>query len=154
MSLINEQNLENYCMEYFRQIGYQTLNGLDILPDGPNPLRQDIRQAILPPKLKEALARLNPQVPPNLLEDAYQLLANPQEPSLLARNKTIYTYLTENIKLPYTDKQGEDKTAEIKIIDFDNTDNNDFLAVNQFTLQGSKNVRLPDIAVFINGLPL
>lgn len=153
-NLINEQDLENYCMEYFRQIGYQTLNGLDIMPDGPNPLREDIRQAILPPKLKEALARLNPQVPPNLLEDAYQLLANPQEPSLLARNKTIYTYLTENIKLPYTDKHGEDKTAEIKIIDFDNTDNNDFLAVNQFTLQGPKNVRRPDIVVFINGLPL
>ena len=69
MTLLNEQDLENYCMEYFRQIGYQTVFGPDILPEGVNPLREDVRQVILPQNVKNALVRLNTGVPQAVLDE-------------------------------------------------------------------------------------
>ena len=76
-NLINEQDLENYCMEYFRQIGYQTAYGPDILPEGVSPLREDVRQVVLPQNIKNALVRLNPGVPQAVLDEAYQALTTP-----------------------------------------------------------------------------
>lgn len=153
-NLINESVLENYCMEYFRAIGYQTMSGPDILPDGINPLRVDVRQPYLPENIKAALFRLNPKVAQPVLDEAYQLLTNPQDATLIARNETVYHYLTDGIKVAHKNAEGEDTATEVKIIDFDRPDNNEFLAVNQFTIQGDVNVRRPDIVVFINGLPL
>ena len=154
MSLINEATLENYCLEYFRSIGYQTAYGPDILPDGSIPLREDVRQPFLPQAVRDALAHLNPTLPPSVLDEAYTLLTQPSEPSLIARNETIYHYLTDGIKVNYKNAAGEDTAALVQIIDFAHPENNDFLAVNQFALQGRVNLRRPDIVVFINGLPL
>lgn len=154
MSLINEATLENYCLEYFRSIGYQTAYGPDILPDGSIPLREDVRQPFLPQVVRDALAHLNPTLPPSVLDEAYTLLTQPSEPSLIARNETIYHYLTDGIKVNYKNAAGEDTAALVQIIDFAHPENNDFLAVNQFALQGRVNLRRPDIVVFINGLPL
>ena len=154
MPLLNEQDLENYCMEYFRQIGYQTLFGPDILPEGVNPLRGDVRQVILPQNVKNALVCLNPGVPQTVLDEAYQLLANPSEATLIARNETIYHYLTDGIKICHKTATGEDTATDVKIVDFNNPENNEFLAVNQFAVQGPVNLRRPDIVVFLNGLPI
>lgn len=154
MPLLNEQDLENYCMAYFRQIGYQTVFGPDILPEGVNPLRGDVRQVILPQNVKNALVRLNPGVPQAVLDEAYQLLANPSEATLIARNETIYHYLTDGIKICHKTATGEDTATDVKIVDFNNPENNEFLAVNQFAVQGPVNLRRPDIVVFLNGLPI
>ena len=75
MTLLNEQDLENYCMEYFRQIGYQTAFGPDILPEGENPLRADVRQPFLPENIKAALRRLNPAVSEDVLQEAFRAYA-------------------------------------------------------------------------------
>lgn len=154
MTLINESVLENYCMEYFRAIGYQTAYGPDILPDGPNPMRADARQPFLPQAIKNALARLNPGVSADVLEESYQALVNPQAATLIARNETIYHYLTDGIKINHKNAAGEDTATDVKIIDLEHPENNEFLAVNQFTMEGEVNNRRPDIVVFINGLPI
>ena len=153
-NLINENYLELACMAYFRQIGYQTVFGPDILPEGVNPLRGDVRQVILPQNVKNALVRLNTGVPQAVLDEAYQLLANPSEATLIARNETIYHYLTDGIKICHKTATGEDTATDVKIVDFNNPENNEFLAVNQFAVQGSVNLRRPDIVVFLNGLPI
>lgn len=154
MSLLNEQDLENYCMKYFEEIGYQTAYGPDILPDSFNPLRQSIKEPFLPVIIKNKLKELNPNAPQNVLEEAYNALTRIEETTAIARNEKIHSYLINGIKVPYKTDLGEDTTSIIKIIDFDNPKNNDFLAVNQFKIQGPQNIRRPDIVVFINGLPL
>ena len=153
-NLINEQDLENYCMEYFRQIGYQTAYGPDILPEGVSPLREDVRQVVLPQNVKNALVRLNPGVAQAVLDEAYQALTTPPEPTLIARNETIYHYLTDGIKVCHKTATGEDTATDVKIVDFTNPENNEFLAINQFSIQGNMNTRRPDIVVFLNGLPI
>ena len=154
MTLINESVLENYCMEYFRAIGYQTALGPDILPGADNPLRTDERQPFLPGNIRSALRRLNPTLPESVLEDAYERLTSLQEPSLIARNETLHHYLTNGISIPHRTPDGQDTASLVQIIDFNQPDNNEFLAVNQFSIKGPVNRRRPDIVVFINGLPL
>lgn len=152
--LINESVLENYCMEYFRSIGYQTAFGPDMLPGEDNPLRTDERQPFLPGNIRSALHRLNPTLPESVLEDAYERLTSLQEPSLIARNETLHHYLTNGISIPHRTPDGQDTASLVQIIDFNQPDNNEFLAVNQFSIKGPVNRRRPDIVVFINGLPL
>lgn len=154
MSLINEQDLENYCMKYFEEIGYQTAYGPDILPDSVSPLRQSIREPFLPVIIKSQLEKLNPNAPQNVLEEAYNALTRIEEATAIARNEKIHSYLINGIKVPYKTDLGEDSTFLVKVIDFDDLKKNDFLAVNQFKIQGPQNIRRPDIVVFINGLPL
>lgn len=154
MSLINEQDLENYCMKYFEEIGYQTAYGPDILPDSVSPLRQSIREPFLPVIIKNKLKELNPNAPQNVLEEAYNALTRIEEATAIARNEKIHSYLINGIKVPYKTDSGEDSTFLVKVIEFDKPTNNDFLAVNQFKIQGPQNIRRPDIVVFINGLPL
>lgn len=154
MPLLNEATLENYCMEYFQAIGYQTAYGPDILPEGINPLREDIRQPFLPNNIKSALNRLNTNTSAEVLEEAYQTLTHPQEATAIGRNETIYHYLTDGIKIQHKNAEGEDTATTVQIVDFANPDNNEFLAVNQFSLQGSINNRRPDILIFLNGLPI
>ena len=117
MSLINEQDLENYCMKYFEEIGYQTAYGPDILPDSFNPLRQSIREPFLPTIIKSQLAKLNPNMPEQVLDEAYQLLTQLQEPTLITRNEQIHNYLVNGIKITHKNANGEDTTSIIKIID-------------------------------------
>ena len=42
----------------------------------------------------------------------------------------------------------------VRVIDFDKPANNDWLAVNQFTVTENRNTRRPDVVLFVNGLPL
>ena len=154
MSLLNEQDLENYCMKYFEEIGYQTAYGPDILPDSINPLRQSIKEPFLPVIVKSQLENLNPNAPQNVLEEAYNALTRIEEATAITRNEKIHSYLINGIKVPYKTDLGEDSAFLVKVIDFDKPTNNDFLVVNQFKIQGPQNIRRPDIVVFVNGLPL
>ncbi len=153
-NLINENDLELACLQYFGQIGYQTALGPDILPEGENPLRVDVRQPFLSENIKAALRRLNPAVPKDILQEAFRALTQPQEASPIARNEAIYHYLTDGILIPHKNAQGEDTATRVYIVDYQHPDNNEFLAINQFALQGPINVRRPDILVFLNGLPI
>lgn len=154
MPLINEDLLEQNCMQYFKQIGYDTLFGPDILPDSDNHLRKDIKEVFLPENLKSALIKLNPSVSQEVIEDAYRAITKPNETFLLANNRLINKYYKDGIKIEHKDKNGNDTATYVKVFDFENSDNNEFIAINQFSIQGQINNRRPDIIIFINGLPL
>ncbi|MEM9567288.1 MAG: type I restriction endonuclease subunit R, partial [Cyanobacteria bacterium P01_E01_bin.34] len=103
--------------------------------------------------LQQAIARINPQLPPETHTTAQRELQNIASPDLLANNETFHRYLTEGITVEYT-KNGETKGEQLWLVDWNTPDNNDFLAVNQFTVIEDNHNRRPDIVLFINGLPL
>ncbi len=108
---------------------------------------------ILEERLRQTLVRLNPSLPPEALEDAFNKLSHADAPTQEAHNRVIHRMLTDGISVEYR-IDGEIRGAQAWVLDFEDPENNDWLAVNQFTVNENRRVRRPDIVLFVNGLPL
>ena len=105
-------------------------------------------------RLLSALQRINPHISAQVLEEqAVHVLTKPEHPLLIQNNLQFQKYLLEGVPVEFA-VGDEKKNDNVQLIDFQNIDNNQFLVVNQFTVQGSKINRRPDLVVFVNGLPL
>ena len=151
---LTEEALENSTIEQFQALGYDYKNGLDIAPDGESPERDNYSEVILPQRLKDALFRINSKLPDEAINEAYRKITIPQSPNLLINNKTFHKYLTDGIDVEYRNKNEENRFGQVKLFDFNNIENNEFLIVNQFTVIENNINKRPDLVVFINGLPL
>ncbi|MGI3052887.1 type I restriction endonuclease subunit R [Vibrio alginolyticus] len=155
--MITEDQLEQQCLDWFKELGYQYQNGYDIAPDGDTPERENYQQVTLQARLVSALETLNPNVPSDTLIEVAKTVATPQTPVLIKNNKLFHQYLIEGVPVEYSVMEQEQwvtKHTHVRLIDFDNRENNEFLVVNQFTITGTKVNRRPDVIIFINGLPL
>jgi type I restriction enzyme R subunit len=141
-------------MEWLEELGYTILSGPEIAPGESLAERENYTQVVLEGRLRQALQRLNPQLPEEALEEALRKLTNPETSSLVANNHTFHKYLVDGIAVEIERAGGARGHEPVWAIDFDNPDNNEFLAVNQFTVVENKHERRPDIVIFINGLPL
>jgi type I restriction enzyme R subunit len=150
---ITEDHLEQLCLDWFRAGGYQSAYGPDIAHDGDTPERSDYLQVVLLDRLLTALQKINPHIPPATLEEAALTVTKPESPVLIHNNRAFHKLLLEGIPVQYRDGD-ETRADHVQLIDFQHVENNQFLVVNQFTIQGSKQLRRPDIVVFINGLPI
>ena len=151
--MMNEQQLEDLCIRWFQEAGWQWVHGPDIAPDSDAPERADYRQVILHDRLLAALVRINPQIPVGALDQALHTVQTISEPQTVLRNRSFHRLVLSGVTVEFTD--GETKKIDLAhLIDFSTPRNNEFLVVNQFTVTGSKQPRRPDIVVFINGLPL
>ncbi|MGL5109179.1 MAG: type I restriction endonuclease subunit R [Vibrio ordalii] len=154
---ITEDQLEQLCLDWFKALGYQYQNGYDIAPDGDTPERENYQQVTLQARLVSALETLNPTVPSDTLIEVAKTVATPPTPVLIKNNKLFHQYLIEGVPVEYSVMEQEQwvtKHTHVRLMDFDNRENNQFLVVNQFTITGSKGNRRPDVIVFINGLPM
>ena len=152
--MITEDQLEQLCLDWFQSIGYDYICGYDIAPGEPAAERTDYRQILLHDRLLAQLEVINPQIPILTLEQVARQLTRPEYPVLIKNNKAFHRLLLEGVKVEYKDSAGKEKTDYVKLIDFFNDANNQFLVVNQYTITGSKGNRRPDVMVFVNGLPL
>ena len=152
--VFSESVIEQAALAWLESIEYSAVFGLDIAPDGRFSERESYEQVVLNGRLQQSLITLNPKVPTVAIEEALRKLTILDSPSLITNNHTIHKYLIEGVPVEYTREDGNISGDYIQVIDFDNPDNNDFLAVNQFTVVENKNERRPDIVIFINGLPL
>ncbi len=152
--MITEDQLEQLCLEWFQSIGYDYICGYDIAPGEPAAERSDYRQILLHDRLLTQLEVINPHIPVSTLEQVARQLTSPEYPVLIKNNKAFHRLLLEGVKVEYKDPAGKEKTDYVKLIDFSNAANNQFLVVKQYTLTGSKGNRRPDVIVFVNGLPL
>ena len=105
-------------------------------------------------RLRQALQRLNPQAPTDALAEAFRKLTRPDSPSLVANNHTVHRYLVEGVPVEFQRADGSIGGDQIRVFDYDEPQNNEFLAVNQFTVVEDKHERRPDVVIFVNGLPL
>lgn len=151
--MITEDQLERLCIDWFRECGYDHVYGPEIGHDGESPERSDYRQVLLTGRLIESLPRLNPQIPQSALEEAAHIVSKPDHPALIQNNRSFHRLLRDGIEVQFS-RGDEKKTDHVQLIDFQNPYNNQFLVVNQFTVQGTKMNRRPDVVVFINGLPM
>jgi len=153
MPLIDEDQVEQISIDWFKGLGYNYLNGYDIAPDGDNPQRDNYQEVLLPERLKTALVKLNHSLPVSAIDEAIDSVRKHQHSSLIQNNRAFHQMLLEGIAVEIKTDDGT-KGERVKLIDFHNKDNNDFLIVNQFTVKGNKGNRRPDVIVFINGLPV
>lgn len=152
--MITEDQLEQLCLTWFRDVGYEVAFGPELAHDGNAPERSDYRQVVLSGRLLAALQRINPHIPASALEDqVISLLGKPESPLLIQNNRQFQRWLLDGVPVEFT-RSDQKVNDHAQLIDFNNIDNNQFLVVNQFTVQGTKIPRRPDIVVFINGLPL
>ena len=154
MSGLNESHVEAAALAWLEELGFAVLHGPDIAPGEPAAERSDYCQVVLEARLRAALTRLNPQLPIEALDDAFRKLIRPEGPTLEARNRALHRLLIDGVTVEYRHTQGHIAGAQARVIDFDTPANNDWLAVNQFTVIENKHNRRPDVVVFINGLPL
>ena len=154
MTTITESVVEEAALEWLANLGWQTAHGPDIAPDTPNAERSDYDQVVLERRLRDALAELNPGLPITALEDAFRKLTRTEGPTLEARNRAFHRMLTNGVTVEYRTTDGNIRGAQASVIDFDDPTNNDWLALNQFTVTENKYNRRPDVVLFVNGLPL
>ncbi|HPP49896.1 MAG TPA: type I restriction endonuclease subunit R [Spirochaetota bacterium] len=154
MKHLTESHIESAAMDWLSSLGYQTLFGPDIAPDMPHAERTDYRQVVLETRLLQALQRLNPQIPFDAIQEAFRKLTRPDLPSLIANNHAIHRYLVEGVPVEYRRIDGSIGGDLVRVLDYDTIENNEFLAINQFTVVEDHHERRPDIVLFVNGLPL
>jgi len=151
--MINEDQVEQLAIEWFRELGYEYTHGAEIAPDSTNPQRSNYQDVLLTPRLKSALTKLNPTLPDSAIDEALHILQKPQYPSLMQNNRAFHKMLLDGIAVEV--KEDDESRGEVvKLVDFHDVSANDFLVVNQFTIKGTKGNRRPDMIVYVNGLPL
>ena len=156
MPAFTKSVVEEAALGWLAEIDYWVLHGPDIAAGGSAAERSDpgYRDLILDNRFRQALARLNPDLPPEALEDAFRKLTKADAPSLIERNRAAHRMLVDGITVEYRRKDGSIAGAQARVLDFDDPDNNDWLAINQFTVAEGQNVRRPDVVLFVNGLPM
>lgn len=157
MSHMVESEVEEAALSYFAELKYEVLHGPDIAPDTLTAERADYGEVLLLRRLRTALAQINPAISADAIDDAIRKVtaAAGHSPSVVQNNRHFHRMLVEGVDVEYRREDGSIAGGKVALVDFEQIDNNDFLAVNQFTvLEQRDKARRADIVVFVNGLPL
>ncbi len=149
---MTEDQIEQSLLEILAQMGWEIVNGPSIGPDGT--MERSYEEAVLSRRLDLALARLNPDVPAAQREEALKRIIRTTSPELLSDNRDFHTLLTDGVSVECRHDDGSVRTAQVRLFDFDDPTNNDFVAVNQLTVVQDNINRRPDVVLYVNGLPL
>lgn len=150
---MTEDQLEQQCLEWFAEGGWEIALGPDLAPEGEAPERADYRQVLLLADLEAAIHRINPHLPQSAVEQAVAVVRKPESLDVVISNRAFHRLLLDGVPVEY---KRDDKVVHDQafLVDFGDLTANRFRAINQFTLEGSKQLRRPDVICFINGLPL
>ena len=154
MARITESEVENAALEWFAGLGYAVVHGPDIGPEGPTPERGSYDEVLLAGRLRKALTCLNPHLPAETLEEVLRKVQQTETPSRIEENRRLHRSLIEGVPVEIAREDGSIGGDVARLIDFDNVDANDWLAVKQFTVIEEQRNRRLDMVLFVNGLPL
>ncbi len=151
-----ESVVEQAALAWLESLGYGVVHGPDIAAGTPAAERDDpnYRDVVLERRLRQGLVRLNPDLPADALEDAFRKLTRTDAPSMVERNRAVHRMLVDGVTVEYRRADGSIAGAQAWVLDFAVPNNNDWLAVNQFTVAEGQHTRRPDVVVFVNGLAL
>ncbi|UZE93708.1 MAG: type I restriction endonuclease subunit R [Candidatus Pacearchaeota archaeon] len=153
--IITESDVEENVLIILEKLGYEIIRGdnEEYLPRGGKALRDDYKDVVLVDKLRYALRKINPSVPEEAREMALKQILRGENQKLIADNESFHKMLVNGISIPIR-KAGEERHVIVKLFDFENPENNEFTAVNQFTVEENNIERRPDVVLFVNGIPL
>lgn len=150
---MTEDQLEQEALGWLIDVGWQHRHGPTMAPDGAAPERSTYRQVVLAGRLRQAVATLNPGVPPTAREDAVRQILDLGTPVMLAANRQFHRLLVTGVPVQYP-IDGETRGDFVRLIDWADPTCNEWLAVSQFSITGPHHTRRPDIVLFVNGLPV
>lgn len=151
--LITESHVEEHAIDILKDsLGYDYEYGPDISVDGSKKERKDYKEVVLVERLRGALKRINPKIPEDALDEAVKKTLSIDNPKMIEDNQAFHKLLVEGVPVSFR-RKGKIVHESVRLIDFENVDRNEFLAINQFTII-EKSDRRPDVMLFVNGLPL
>ena len=154
MSGITEGVVEEACLDFFRALGYHTLDGPEIGPGGTAQERSSWEEVVLKARLTDAVARINPELPASSVDAVVATVLRAESQNAMAENLRVHQLVTQGVPVEHRAKDGSIRHTLAWLVDFEHPERNDFLAVNQFTVVQSGKNRRPDVVVFVNGLPV
>jgi len=152
--MIAESTVEESSLVWLSDLGYEIANGPDIAPGEMLAERGSYDQVVLERRLRRAVERLNPRVPAEGRDEAVRKVLRTEHPALVANNRAFHRMFIDGVTVEYPRRGGGIAGNLVRLVDFDDPANNDWLAVNQFTVADGQNNRRPDVVIFVNGLPL
>ena len=150
---LTESAIEAFAIKLLERQGYTYVYAPTISPDGESPERSDYGQVLLLGRLQQALQRINPKLSQDTLHVALKEVQRLSSPDLLANNEVFHRLLTEGVPVS-VQKDGQERGERVWLIDFANTENNEFVVANQFTVIENHYQKRPDLVLFVNGIPL
>jgi len=117
MSHFTESVIEETTLAWLKDLGYTIVFGGDIAPDEPAAERENYDEVLLSGRLKDVLKRINPNIPPEALEDAYRKVTRPSSVSLVGNNRAFHKMLADGIEVEYR-ADGRIKGDKVWLIDF------------------------------------
>jgi len=150
---LTENQIEQFTLGLFASLGYQYIQGTDLAPNREHQERENYSDVVLFNRLQQSVNRLNPDIPYNSQQEAIREVLNIASSDLISNNQKFHQYLTEGITVEFQ-QDGETRGRLVWLMDWENPENNEFIAVNQFTIMEDNHKRRLDIILFVNGLPL
>ncbi|MDK2782062.1 MAG: type restriction enzyme subunit [Archaeoglobi archaeon] len=152
--LTEDYMVEQHAINILKKLGYNYVHGSNLTPEEGE--RESYRDVILKKRFISAIKRSNPWLDDEQAERVYKLVSNIDHPDPVMRGKMFYEMLISGVKLSIKEN-GEERSKLVKLVDFSNPENNEFLAANQFEVEyyyEHGRFRIPDLVVFINGIPI
>lgn len=150
---MSESVVEEALLEWFAELEYAVRRGIEIAPGEAAAERDDYREVLLEGRLREALVRINPEATPAAIEEAIRVLRRTTSPALATENHAVHRLLVDGVSVEVQDPEAGVRGRLVKLIDYEDPSQNDWLVVNQFTVV-DRSERRPDVLVFVNGIPL
>ncbi|WAL40989.1 type I restriction endonuclease subunit R [Brevibacterium sp. BRM-1] len=154
MSSFNENVIEQAALEYFAELGYRRVHGPEIAPGEPGAERESYEDVVLWGRVRDALRQINPDTDAALIAEALKTVQRAESQSPIDENARLHKLITEGVPVEHRGDDGLLRTTRLWLVDFDEPENNDWVAVNQFTIVENGKNRRPDVLVMVNGLPL
>ena len=161
MAFASEKDLEHECLTWFASLGYEILPSAHLVPGSEYGERSSASEVVLLGRLREALRRLNPEVDEEAVAEGLRVLFRVEAPTLTLRNQAFHRLLVDGVEIEVArpaEEGGGVKGVRLRVVDFDDPEQNDFVVTTQLTVtctaQASVGTRIPDLVVFVNGLPL
>ena len=148
--------IEKPAIDLLAALGWETYNAYGEFEQGQSPLgRENKAEVVLTSRLLPALEKLNPNAPGEAIIQAIEELTRDRSRlSMVAANHEIYELLKNGVRIQVPDPDQGERTEYIRIIDWEEPANNDFLLCSQFWITGEMHTRRADLVGFVNGLPL
>lgn len=154
MTTFNENTVELAALEYFAELGYHTLNGPTIAPGEVLAERASYEDVFLWGRLRDAIRLINPGRDAAIVDGAVKRVQRAESQNPIDENYRLHKLITEGVPVEHRGADGQVRTTRVWLVDFERPANNDWVAINQFTIVENGKNRRPDVLVLINGIPL